>query len=77
MTPKEQAKDLFDMMLWSVWKEGDYLLNDVEAKQCAKIAARLLVKEYQRADMQKYHDPVVRGNRLDHWIKVEQEIDKI
>ena len=73
MTPKEKAKDLVDIYLditkRSLNDEGFFYDIDL-AKQCVLIAVDEILNNYYKNHFQT-------GKKIDYWIEVKQEIEKL
>lgn len=63
MTPKEQAIDIYEKMYYCF--QGS--IDDYTAKECAKVAVKLILQEYWHHDM----------DREKYWQEVRKEIPKI
>jgi hypothetical protein len=73
MTPKEKAEELFNK--YCIYLRAGLLYDDEareDAKQCTLIAVDELIEE-QRIEV--YNNGTWR--RLNYWIEVKQEIEKI
>jgi hypothetical protein len=73
MTPKLKAKELVDKY-WIYLRAG--LLYDEEAKEDAKHCALIAVDELiEEQRIEEYNNGT--WHRLNYWIEVKQEIEKI
>jgi hypothetical protein len=71
MTPKQNAKELFDKICQTIATEKTdfgYYTNVIQAKQCALISVNELIKETS------FEVPNIRQR---YWLEVKQEIEKL
>jgi hypothetical protein len=71
MTPKQNAKELFDKICQTIATEKTdfgYYTNVIQAKQCALILVNELIKETS------FEVPNIRQR---YWLEVKQEIEKL
>jgi hypothetical protein len=71
MTPKQNAKELFDKICQTIATQKTdygYYTNVIQAKQCALISVNELIKETS------FEVPNIRQR---YWLEVKQEIEKL
>ena len=74
MTPKEQAKELFDKYCYAIKTEvtdSGYFTNIIYAKQCALIAVNYIIPANPHSN--PFNTEVY--STLGYWLKVKEEIE--
>ena len=69
MTPKEKAKELVESFEDDLMECDTYFLEDAK-KRCALIAVDEVLNNYYKNHFQS-------GKKIDYWIEVKQEIEKL
>jgi hypothetical protein len=69
MKPKEKAKELVESFEDDLMECDTYFLEDAK-KRCALIAVDEVLNNYYKNHFQS-------GKKIDYWIEVKQEIEKL
>jgi hypothetical protein len=80
MTPKEQAKELFDKFCFTLRTEerGDgYFTNVIHAKRCAIISLEELIECTPSVNRQPPNNQKLTKYTCEYWKEVKTELEKI
>ena len=70
MTAKEKANELLHQMFRHQWRKDD--VEFTNSKQCALVAVDEVIEE-----MREYCDDNHQQDRMNYWIEIKQEIEKL
>ena len=72
MTPKKQAQELFDKMMYHIMHNCQPTLSEMVARECALVAVDDILNIRMINRIVNRHQ---LGSEYDYWLQVKQEIE--